>query len=299
MTDSNKISASQLFCVMLLCSLGGELVYPFLGGYSTEELLAIVVAAAIRLAAAFPIILYSFCKGSLYGEMYRKSKPLGWVAAITAAVLLIVYASVALANTAEFVERNMLTHQSEWLIIALIAAFAVFCAVSGAEGISRAAVIILVLLVVLIAAVVLTDIPHIDLDRAAPPESSGGIWQSVIKRLLSGGEYLSFAVLLPYISRKSSAAGKAALFYALTYTLLGVGLYVFYSAVLGELYTLAEHPFIAAAQLADAMLIKRMDGIACAMGALAAAVKCGVLIFCAAAVFRQLKAQQEDTEVSL
>ncbi len=293
MTECGKISGWQLFSVLLLCSLGGELVFPFLGGYSGEELLAVVIAAALRFVVAFPIIIYSFCRGSMYRDICGKSRILGWLAALVAATMLIGYAALTLANAAEYVQRNMLTHHSEWLLIALLAAFALYCAMSGAEGFSRAAVMILVLLLLLTVIVVLTDIPHMQWDRAAPSESSGGLLNSVIKRLLSGGEYLAFAALLPHVSRNSDkhsplAAGKAALFYALCGTLIGVGQYVFYSAVLGELYTLTEYPFTAAAQLADAVIIKRMDGIACAVAALCAAIKCGVFGYCAVSVFREI-----------
>ena len=284
MTDNNRISAAQLFCLLTLCSLSAELVFPYLGGYTTEQLLAVVIAAAVRAVVAFPIIIYSFCGDSLYAAIAKKNRILGWIAALIAFLMLSGYAAITVYNTVGFVQRNMLPNSEVILLIAIVIAFSVYCAVKGIEGISRASVVIFVISAIIIITVVLADIPHMEAggimptDRITGIETDDGIVSQVLKRLLCSGEYLAFAVLLPRVRREHLSAGKAALFYALANALVGVGLFVLYSVVLGELYSVSEFPFAAVSQLADVVLIKRMDGIACAFATILIAITYGSVL---------------------
>ena len=61
MPKENSISTSQLFCVLLLCRLSAEIVYPrTVSGTAGEAILALIISEIVRFALALPVIIYSF-----------------------------------------------------------------------------------------------------------------------------------------------------------------------------------------------------------------------------------------------
>ena len=64
--NSHKISAAQLFCILLLMRISAELVYPTSGGFGGTGLAAALTAEVIRFVVALPVLIYSF-KGTASG----------------------------------------------------------------------------------------------------------------------------------------------------------------------------------------------------------------------------------------
>lgn len=86
--NSHKISAAQLFCILLLMRVSSELAYPSKGGFGGSGLAAALTAEAVRFVIALPVLIYACKGGGFYAAVWRKNRFLGWVAAVGAALLL-------------------------------------------------------------------------------------------------------------------------------------------------------------------------------------------------------------------
>ncbi|MGN1119509.1 MAG: hypothetical protein ACI4Q4_04070, partial [Oscillospiraceae bacterium] len=72
---SAKISAPQLFCLLMLSRLSAEIVYPRCGaGYGGETMLAIIIAELVRFVLGLPVIIYTFKGEFFYRAVWRKNK---------------------------------------------------------------------------------------------------------------------------------------------------------------------------------------------------------------------------------
>lgn len=284
--NSHKISAAQLFCILLLTRLTAELVFPSAGGIGSTGLAEVLAAEAVRFILALPVLIYSFKGRAFYAAIWRKNRFFGWASAIGAALLLIGFALRTLFYSAEFVQRNLLSRTSSLIIALIMAGFAAYAAVKGCEALARAGVLFLVAAAIITLLVILADIPYMDFTRELPGFNSGQFLTGGIERLTRSGEYLVFAALLPYVrtdgeNAAKTRSGAAGLWFALAGAVCGAVLTVFFSAVLGEYHGMAEYPVAAAASLSDIVLFKRLDGLTCAIWALGAAFRVGVMAFAA------------------
>lgn len=287
--NSHKISAAQLFCILLLTRLSGEMVFPASGGFGGTGIAEVLTAELVRFLLALPVLLYSFKGRAFYAAIWRKNRFFGWVSAIGAALLLAYFAIRTLIFSAEFVQRELLTGTSALLIALLMAGFTIYAAVKGCEAMARAGALFLVAAALITLLVILADIPYMDFTRDLPQQSTGLFLNDSAERLMRGGEYLIFAALLPYVRTDGKNAagthsGAAGLWFALASAVCGTGLCLFFSAVLGEYHSMAEYPIAAAASLADIVLFKRLDGITCAIWSLGAAFRAGAMTFAAISI---------------
>ncbi len=291
MTNTEKklpqISAAQLFCMLMLSRLSAEITFPLSGkGYGGETLLALVIAEVIRFLLALPLIIYSAKGNNFYRSAYRKNKVIGWASAVTAFLLLAGAAVKSLFHTAVFAQRSLLPKGSPVVLTLIVAGFALYAAIMGAEALARSGTLFLIAAAIITVAVMLADIPYMKFEAMDFSRSQyGGLIGDIIERLLRGGDYLVFAALLPFVApkkekRKLNACG-ASLFFALFSTLAGVLLCAFYCLTLREFYGMTEYPFYAAASLSDIALLKRLDGFGAALWALCAAFRTGLMLFAA------------------
>ena len=174
-----------------------------------------------------------------------------------------------------------------------------YAAVRGAEAIARAGALFLAAAAVITLLVILADIPYMQFDRELPDWTTGLFITDLIERLTRSGEYLVFAALLPYVRESGNAksgtrSGAAGLWYALGGVLSAVLLCVFFGAVLGEYQSMTEYPLAAAASLSDIVLFKRLDGIASAVWLLAAAFRCGVMLFSLVSILGECRRKEES-----
>ncbi len=290
MTAENKISPQQLFCVLLMSELSSEIVYPVSStGAGGEGVLAILLAELIRFALALPVIIYSFRGNAFYAAAYRRNRFFGWIAAVFAALLLVGAACRTLLYSAEFTQRTVIAGTSAAVIFVISAAFAVYAAVKGAEAMARTGVLFLVASGIITVAVMLADIPYMSFSEIRHYRTEyDGLFGDIVKRVLHGGDYLIFAALLPYVRAEKGSAGKTALFFSLFSTLGSILLFVFGIVSLREFYGHTEYPFAAAASLSDISLFKRLDGLGCAMWALCAALRAGLMLFGAYAAIKEI-----------
>lgn len=86
--NSHKISAAQLFCILLLMRISSEMVYPSRGGFGGTGLAAAFTAEVIRFVVALPLIVYSFKGRAFYAAIWRRNRFWGWASAVGAAFLL-------------------------------------------------------------------------------------------------------------------------------------------------------------------------------------------------------------------
>ena len=272
------ISKYQLFCILLLSRLSSEIVFPQTGGFSGTGFAALLTAEGIRLLLAMPLFVYSVKGRNFYTSVAKKSRILSIFMAFIAAFSALFLGTRTVFFTAEYAQRTIITGMSAAVIAVLIAAFAVYMAVKGAEALSRAGVLFLVAAGIVTLAIVLSDIPHMRMREIGGADLSESFWYHVLEQLLHGGEYLIFAALLPFV--KEGGCGTMLLFSLCS--VVGVVLIgVFSMSVLGEFYGIAEYPFTAAAELADITMFKRLDGFAGAIWMLGAAFRAGLLA-CAA-----------------
>ena len=291
--NSHKISASQLFCILLLIRVSAEMVYPSKAGFGGTGLAAALTAELIRFLLALPVLIYSFKGREFYAAIWRKNRFLGWTSAVGAALLLAGAAVRTLVFAAEFVQRTLLNRTSALLIALLLAGFGAYAAFKGCEAMARAGTLFLVAAGIVTLLVILADIPSMTRLRDLPEWSVGLFLEDGFGRFLRGGEYLVFAALLPYVrtsgdDRAKTRSGAAGMWFAGASAVIAAGLCVFYGAVLEEYSGMTEYPIAAAASLADVVLFKRLDGIACAVWALGAAFRVGVMAFSSWSVIGEL-----------
>ena len=281
--NSHKISAAQLFCILLLMRISAEVVYPSKGGFGGTGLAAALTAELIRFLIALPVLICACKGGGFYSAAWRKNRFIGWAAAVGAALLLAGFVIRTAIYTSGFVQRNLLGKTPQWLIAILLAGFAVYAAVRGGEALARAGVLFLWAAAIVTVLLVLADIPYMKLSRELPAWSTSLFLTDVIDRFCRSGEYLVFAALLPYVRRSNNSEqkklGAAGFCFAGASMLCSALFCVFFGAVLGEYYSMAEYPLAAAGSLADIVLFKRLDGAACAVWSLASAFRMGVMLF--------------------
>ena len=277
----NMISRSQLFCVLILSKLSAAVVFPYSREFSGTGLLALIAAEAAELLLALPLLIYSVRRGDFYGSLKRKNAVIGVAAGYGAAFLTAFCGARTLVYSAEFAQRTLLGGMSGAVILVLMAMFALYAAFCGAEALSRSGVLILAVAVIVTVAVAIGCIPHIHLRRAAGAEYDELFVHQFLERLMSSGEYLILAAMLPHIREKNGKSGAGATGFLYGFTALA-GVFVielFCIGVLGEFYTIAEYPLTAAAQLSDVTLFKRLDGFMGAVWSLGAAFRAGALFY--------------------
>ncbi len=293
MNESNKkISAYQLFCLLILTRLSAEIVFPSaVSSDAVGSITALVISELLMFVLALPVIVYSFRGEDFWGAICRKNRFFGWIFALAAALLLLGASLSTLFYTAEFSVKNLFTGGSMWLLFVIAVIFAVYTAVMGPEAVARSAAIFLVGGALVTIIVILADIPYMKI--TVSDMMFGGEFEvfmdEVGRRLTRGGDYLIFSALLPYVNKQTSAStGKCGLLFGLFSALFAVLLCVVSCLVLRELFGVSEYPFIAAASLSDIAFFKRLDGVTAAIWALCAVFRGGVLLLSAARILEKV-----------
>ena len=283
MIKKHKISASQLFCLLILSRLSVEIVFPrTASAAAVEAISALVISELARFALALPLIVYSFNGDNIHRAVSHKNRFFGWVGAMFAALLLTGASLRTLFLTSEFTVKNLLIGGSMWTVFIISVVLAVYAAVMGTESLARAGVIVLMAAALVTVAVMLADIPYMRSTAITGGGDFNEFLDELVERFLRGGDYLIFAALLPYVDKKTKySAGKCALLFAMFSTLLSVLLCVVNCLVLREMYGLCEYPFIAAASLSDVAFFKRLDGAAAAVWMLCAVFRSGLMLLAA------------------
>ena len=284
MVKNNRISASQLFCLLLLSRLSVEIVFPrTASAAAVEAISALLISELARFALALPLIIYSFNGDNIHAAVFRKNRFFSWAGALFVSLLLLGASLRTLFYTSGFTVKNLLIGGSMWTIFIISVILAVYAAVMGHEALVRAGVIVLMASALVTVSVMLADIPY--MKPSAITGANGGFSEFLdvlVERFLRGGEYLIFAALLPYVDKKTKySAGKCALFFALFSTLFSILICVVNCLVLREMYGLCEYPFIAASSLSDVAFFKRLDGAAASVWALCAVFRGGAMLLAA------------------
>ena len=281
-----KISAQQLFCVLILSRIAIEITSPNTSSSPKESILAII---------ATELIIFSFKHDNFHRFVYEKNKFWGWISAGFGALLLIFAAFKTLFHLNGFAEKNLLINPSSWLIVTIAAIFALYAAYMGAESAARSGVLFLVAAGIITAVVFIADIPYFQTSDVWTISDNETLFNDILFRFSNGGEYLIFAAFLPYVNRKEpQSAGKSVLYFTLFSIIIPVVLCVLNFLVLREFYGFSEYPSVASASLSDISLFKRLDGLFSAIWALCAALRCGIMILSAALVFVALKRVSEQ-----
>lgn len=93
---------------------------------------------------------------------------------------------------------------------------------------------------------ILADIPYMDFGRELPQWSTSLFLTDVVERFCRSGEYLVFAALLPYVRNSNSVdrkkLGAAGFCFAAAGAVCSALFCVFFGAVLGEYYSMADYP---------------------------------------------------------
>lgn len=281
-----KISASQLFCMLLVSRLSTEIVYPrTASGTALEAVIALVVSEVIRFLLALPLIIYSFGGSNVHRSVYDRNKVFGWLGAVFSALLLVGAALKTMLDLSQFAVKNLLPGGVIWIVFALAAIFAVYSAFMGTEALARSGAVFLIAAAAITLTVMLADIPFINARSFDSFLNYGGgssLLGDIIERVMRGGDYLIFAAMLPYVSyNRQGTLGRTAIMFGVFSTLAALLICSVNCLVLREMYGQTEYPFMAAASLSDISLFKRLDGFAAAIWGLCAAFRSGVLLLSA------------------
>ena len=284
-----SISAAQMFCLLMMSRIAAEVVYPrSVSSSAADALGGILLAEIIRFILALPLIIYSFKGANIHRAVYNKNKFLGWTGAVIAALMLIAAAFRTLFNTAEFAVKNLLTGGSMWVILAVAAIFAVYAASMDVEANARAGAIFLITAAIVTVTVILADIPYMKpsaLGNGTVPSEQNALFQTILERILRGGDYLIFSALLPYVNiHKKGGRGAAVIWFAIISAAASLLICLSNGMVLRELYGECEYPLIAAASLSDISLFKRLDGFTAALWSLCAVFRAGLMLLSAVRV---------------
>lgn len=280
MIKQGTISTSQFFCILLLCRLSAEIVYPrTVSGTAREAVLALIIAEIIRFALALPVIIYSFKGNHIHRAVYNKNKLLGWCGAVFAAMLLAGTTLRTLLYSSQFAVKNLINDGAGWMIFTISVIFAVYAAAMGLEALARSGAIFLIAAALTTLTVFLADIPYMQTDGLSARGDFSALIGDIFERIMRGGDYVIFAALLPYINQKNkSSSGKTVLSFALFSMLASLLITVTSCLVLREMYGLCEYPHIAAASLSDIAFFKRIDGVSAAVWTLCAMFRGGVML---------------------
>lgn len=284
--ELQKISTSQLFCILMLSRLSSEIIYPRTASATAlEAILAVVISEIARFLLALPLIVYSFKGSNIHRSVYNKNKFLGWTGAVFAAILLLAAALRTMFNLSQFAVESLLPGGAMWVIFTLAAIFAVYSAMTGTEALARSGAIFLIAAAIVTLVVMLADIPYINkasFESFARAGDNSSLLRDIFERVMRGGDYLIFAAMLPYVSRnRKSDLGRTAVLFAVFSTLAALIICSMNCLVLREMYGQCEFPFLAAASLSDIALFKRLDGFAAAVWSLCAAFRSGVMLLSA------------------
>ena len=289
MLKKNKISASQLFCLLILSRLSVEIVFPrTTSAAAVEAISALLISELVRFALALPLIIYSFNGDNVHAAVFRKNRFFGWLGALFASLLMLAASLRTLFFASVFTVKNLVIGGAMWMIFVISVVFAVYAAVMGTEAIVRAGVIVLMAAAAVTVAVIISDIPYMRISSITGAitgvDGSGfdDFLGELVERFLRGGDYLIFAALLPYVDKKTKySAGKCALLFALFGALFSVLICIVNCLVLREMYGLCEYPFIAASSLSDVAFFKRLDGASASVWVLCAVFRSGALMLAA------------------
>lgn len=275
------ISPNQLLCLLLLSRFSAEIVFPHGGGFDASSLAALAAAELLRFLAALPVIVYSMNKTSVYGAISQKNRALGIIAGYISAFAVMFLATRSVLFTAEYAQRFLAAGMSGAVLAVLLGIFAVYAAVKGIEAIGRTGLLLAAAAVIISVAVVLADIPHMELRHINGAQYDESFIRQAADYALRGGEYFIFAALLPYISKSKRGMGAcgASLIFALCSISGTLLIKLFSMLVLGEVYAITEYPFTAAAGLSDITLFKRLDGFMAAIWATCAGLRSALLLF--------------------
>lgn len=298
--ERNRISAPQLFIILMLSRLSAEIVYPRTqSGAAVEAISALVISELARFALALPLIIYSFNGTNIHRAVTRKNRFFGWCGGLFSALLLLGASFRTLFYTSEFTVKNLLIGGIMWAVFIISVVFAVYAAVMGTEALGRAGAIIFAAAALITVTVILADIPYM---RPAAITGGGNFDEflgELTERFLRGGDYLIFAALLPYVNKKNRASsGKCVLFFGLFSTLAAAALCIVSCLVLRELYAGTQYPFIAAASLSDIAFFKRLDGAAAAVWILCAVFRSGVMLLAAGKTLSEVWNAAHETKKS-
>lgn len=290
-----KISAGQLFCMLILSRLAVEIITPNTSTSPREAILAIFLTELARFLLALPLIIFSFKHDNFHRYVYNKSKVWGWISSGFAALLLIGAAVKTLLHTRKFAGNTLFINGNMWLIFAIAAIFAVYAAFMGIEALARSGVLFLVAAGIITAAVFIADIPYYKISDVWNISENSTLLSDIFTRFFNGGDYLIFAALLPYVNKKNAnSSGKTAMFFSVFSVILPIIFCLLNFLILREFYGISEYPSAAAASLSDIALFKRLDGIFAALWTLCAAFRSGIMLLSAALVFVALKRVSEQ-----
>lgn len=291
MLKENSISSSQLFCILLLCRLSAEIIYPRTASETAwEGIIALVIAEIVRFVLALPVIIYSFKGTNIHRAVYKKNKLLGWCGALFAALLLAAAALRTLLYSSQFAVKNLINDGIGWIIFAISAIFAVYAAAMGIEALARSGAIFLIAAALVTITVIAADISYMRTEGFSARGDGAALIGDIFERVMRGGDYLIFAALLPYVNKKNrSSSGKTALWFAAGALLGGLLITVTSCLVLREMYGLCEYPHIAAASLSDISFFKRIDGVSAAVWTLCAMFRGGVMLFAAGSAIAEVR----------
>ncbi len=293
--DFPKISAAQLFCILLLSRAAIEITTPNSSSAPREAIIAIIGSELLRFLFALPLIIFSLNHDNFHRYVYNKNKVMGWISACFGAVILVGAAIKTLYHTSGFTEKNLIISGSSWMIYTIAAIFAVYAAYMGVEAVARSGVLFLVAAGIITVLVFIADIPYYQRSDVWNTSENSGLLGDIIIRFLNGGDYLIFAALLPYVNKKhKNSSFKTAMYFSLFSIIVPIFLCVFNFLILREFYALSEYPSVASASLSDIAVFKRLDGIFSAIWALCAALRCGMMLLSAALMFAALKRVSEQ-----
>lgn len=291
MTDVKKISGGQLAVLLAASRLFSESVnFPLDNTqYGMQRFAVIITAHLILFIQYIPLLILSkkYSGESATGILAKKSKLLGWTAAILVTVSVLTVITSSLCRMKFYASSTIYGQAPSALIIVLLMSVCSFAAWKGIQGTARSGVIFFGVFLGFMILVIVSVWKMIDFKwlYSAFVEDARSFARQVWEQVGSNSEIIFFAVLMEHVR---DGAYRTVLWYVPAIMVLLLLMYLVEITVLGPFLGSVSFPFFTVSAMSDIVLFQRLDGIDVAVWILMCIIKISIGLLCIRTDFERL-----------
>lgn len=296
MTSIKKISYGQLAVILVASRLFSESVnFPLNHTqYSMQRFFVIITAYVILFLQYIPMLILTkkYPGESATGILTERNKLLGWIAAISVTVSVLLSAISSLCRMKFYASNTIYGQAPPALLIILLLLICAFAVWKGIQGTARSGVIFAGVFVGFLILMGVSVWKLIDFKWLYPAFIENGtdfIYQ-VWEQVGSNSEIIFFAVLAEHVKGK---VHRTVYWYIPAVMILLMVMFLVEITVLGPFLDSANFPFFTVSALSDIVLFQRLDGIDVGVWTLMCVIKITLALLCIRTVFSRLLGEKQ------
>lgn len=241
--SSTKIGYFQTACILVVLRVTVSLTYSpsfFTGGYSSADILALIITLPIVFLEYIPVFFLSKSGGALK-LAYDRNRSFGNVVAVAYTLFLVWTAAVSVARFDVFISTSVFSDYIFYgFMLPSILAF--FVALKGIEGIGRSAVAVMFLIVLAVMILFFTGVSAFDFKNLVSPVYYGNeaLLRSVVSSVSRSTEAAVLCVLVQFVRNKIT---KAYVWYAVLSTAITLMILLTVIFVIGDFSFVTLFPY--------------------------------------------------------